>query len=68
MEARMGVTGFHETQENLEKVSSVKAEVDSRKGKTLEEMSAMVMELNHKIAERKGRLAPIIKGRDCQRI
>ncbi|XP_047498855.1 intraflagellar transport protein 81 homolog [Penaeus chinensis] len=61
MEARMGVTGFHETQENLEKVSSVKAEVDSRKGKTLEEMSAMVMELNHKIAERKGRLAPIIK-------
>lgn len=63
MEVQMGVSGFHETQETVEKVSSQKAEIDERKGQTLEEMSGMVMELNHKIAERKARLAPIIKGK-----
>ncbi|XP_068230834.1 intraflagellar transport protein 81 homolog [Palaemon carinicauda] len=61
MESEMGVSGFRETKESMEKVSSMKAEVDERKGQTLEEMSGMVMELNHKIAERKARLAPIIK-------
>lgn len=62
MEAQMGVSGFHETQETMEKVSSMKATIDTRKGETLEEMSGMVMELNRKIAERKAHLAPIIKG------
>lgn len=61
----MGVSGFHETQETMEQVSSMKAKVDERKGETLEEMSGMVMELNRKIAERKAHLAPIIKGRWC---
>lgn len=63
METQMGVSGFREAQENMEVVSTMKAEVDQRKGQTLEEMSGMVMELNHKIAERKARLAPIIKGK-----
>ncbi|XP_050724013.1 intraflagellar transport protein 81 homolog [Eriocheir sinensis] len=61
LEAKMGVSGFHETQETMEEVSSMKAKVDERKGETLEEMSGMVMQLNHKIAERKAHLAPIIK-------
>ncbi|KAK3884798.1 hypothetical protein Pcinc_010945 [Petrolisthes cinctipes] len=61
MEAQMGVTGFREAQETMEKVSSMKAVIDERKGQTLDDMSGMVMELNHKIAERKARLAPIIK-------
>lgn len=61
MEAKMGVSGFRDTQENMEMVSSEKAEIDERKGQTLEEMSSMVMELNRKIADRKSRLAPIIK-------
>lgn len=58
----MGVTGFREAQESMEKVSSMKAEVDERKGQALEDISGMVVELNHKIAEKKARLAPIIKG------
>ncbi|KAG7157671.1 Intraflagellar transport protein 81-like [Homarus americanus] len=61
VESQMGVSGFRETQETMEKVSTMKAEIDERKGQTLEEMSGMVIELNHKIAERKARLAPIIK-------
>ncbi|KAG0719347.1 Intraflagellar transport protein 81 [Chionoecetes opilio] len=62
MEAQMGVSGFHETQDTMEKVSSLKASVDARKGQSLEDMSGMVMELNRKVAERKSHLAPIIKG------
>ena len=58
----MGVSGFHVTQDTMEKVSSMKATIDARKGETLEDMSGMVMELNRKIAERKSQLAPIIKG------
>jgi len=39
VETKRGVTGFAETEERLQKVSQQKAEVDSVKGKTLEEIS-----------------------------
>lgn len=56
-----GVSGYHSAQDELEKVSSIKAELDEKKGQTLEEMSVMVQKLNLKIAEKKARLAPVIK-------
>jgi hypothetical protein len=49
LEAQKGVSGFHDTQEELEKVSSVKSGVDEQKGKSLDEISDMVsrtMKLN----------------------
>ncbi|GFQ89191.1 intraflagellar transport protein 81 homolog [Trichonephila clavata] len=61
LEMQKGVSGFHSAQDELEKVSSMKAELDERKGQTLEEMSVMVQKLNIKIAEKKARLAPVIK-------
>ncbi|XP_052104713.1 intraflagellar transport protein 81 homolog [Mytilus californianus] len=61
LENKKGVAGYRQTQEDLEKVSSVKSEYDDRKGKTLEDMSDMVTRMNRKIAEKKGALAPIIK-------
>mmetsp|Transcript_24055 Transcript_24055/g.52509 ORF Transcript_24055/g.52509 Transcript_24055/m.52509 type:complete len:690 (+) Transcript_24055:253-2322(+) len=60
-EARRGVSGFNKTQEDLEKISQQKAEVDSVKGKTLEEISTVVEGINSKIKENKNRLAPQIK-------
>jgi intraflagellar transport protein 81 len=42
LEAQKGVSGFHDTQEELEKVSSVKSGVDEQKGKSLDEISDMV--------------------------
>ncbi len=42
-------------------MAAEKAEVDQRKGQTLEEMSGLVTQLTMKISERKARLAPIIK-------
>jgi len=60
-EARRGVSGITSAQEQLEKVSQQKAEVDSVKGKTLEEISTVVEEINTQIKENKNRLAPQIK-------
>ena len=37
------MSGFHETQEELEKISTLKSELDEEKGKTLEEISQMVL-------------------------
>ena len=61
MEASKGITGFRDTQGNLEKVANLKANLDEQKGTTLEDMSGLVHQLTVKIAERKSRLAPIIK-------
>eukprot|EP00899_Mesostigma_viride_P025341 jgi/Mesvir1/5992/Mv00741-RA.1 len=61
IEKKRGVAGFSETQNELEKVSAVKAEIDIDKGATLEEISRYVAEINSKIKERKNSLAPQIK-------
>ncbi|RXG61203.1 Intraflagellar transport protein 81-like protein [Armadillidium vulgare] len=61
LETSGGVSGFRDTQESLEQVSSMKATVDEKKGETLNEMSEMVRELNFKINERKASLAPLLK-------
>ncbi|XP_065056271.1 intraflagellar transport protein 81 homolog [Rhopilema esculentum] len=61
IEGKHGVSGFHETQEELEKISTLKSELDEEKGKTLEEISQMVVQLTNTIAEKKSNLAPVIK-------
>ena len=61
LESEKGITGFRDTQDNLERVAATKADLDSQKGKTLEDMSGLVNQLTMKISERKARLAPIIK-------
>ncbi|KAF0308527.1 Intraflagellar transport protein 81 [Amphibalanus amphitrite] len=61
MERERGVTGISSTQEQLEQASESKASLDEQKGETLNDMSAMVLRLNEKIAQRKAKLAPIIK-------
>ncbi|XP_069105336.1 intraflagellar transport protein 81 homolog isoform X1 [Argopecten irradians] len=61
LENKKGVAGYRQTQDELEKVSSVKSGLDERKGKTLEDISDMVQRLTRRIAEKKTALAPIIK-------
>ena len=61
LEAQKGVKGFHNAQENLEKVSSMKGQLDERKGQTLTDMSMMVEEVMKTINNKKTQLAPIIK-------
>ena len=39
---KKGVSGFHDAQEKLEKVSALKSELDEQKGKTLEDISELV--------------------------
>ncbi|XP_038049933.1 intraflagellar transport protein 81 homolog [Patiria miniata] len=61
LEAKKGVAGYHDTQEELEKVSAIKSELDDMKGRTLEDMSEMVKKLNMTISAKKADLAPVIK-------
>ncbi|KAL7884708.1 hypothetical protein AOLI_G00074780 [Acnodon oligacanthus] len=61
LEAQRGISGFSETQEELERVSAIKSELDELKGRTLDDMSEMVKKLNSAIAEKKSALSPIIK-------
>lgn len=42
MEAEKGISGYSNTQEELEKVSAIKSELDERKGRALGDMSEMV--------------------------
>ncbi|KAI4899499.1 hypothetical protein NFI96_011496 [Prochilodus magdalenae] len=61
LEAQRGISGFSETQEELERVSAIKSELDELKGRTLDDMSEMVKKLNSAIAEKKSALSPLIK-------
>lgn len=61
MEAEKGISGYSSTQEELEKVSALKSELDQQKGRTLDDMSAMVKKLNAMIVEKKSAVAPVLK-------
>merc|ERR1712072_796817 len=53
--------GMHETEAMLEKASVEKSQVDRAKGKTLDEISAIVQKINQQLKEKKNKLAPQIK-------
>ncbi|KAL0979540.1 hypothetical protein UPYG_G00186350 [Umbra pygmaea] len=61
METQKGISGYSDTQEELERVSAIKSELDEMKGRSLDDMSEMVKKLNSTIVEKKSALAPIIK-------
>lgn len=42
LEAQRGISGYSDTQEELERVSAIKSELDEMKGRTLDDMSEMV--------------------------
>lgn len=54
------MTGYIETKNTMEKVSEEESDMDSMKGKTLEEMSSLVMQLSRKVSTKKTQLAPLI--------
>ena len=61
LEEKGGVSGYKDAQDTLEKVSSIKEEIDEKKGQSLLDMAATVEQLNEKIASKKASLAPIIR-------
>ncbi|MCJ8734768.1 hypothetical protein PDJAM_G00239110 [Pangasius djambal] len=61
LEAQRGISGFSETQEELERVSAIKSELDELKGRRLDSMSEMVKKINSAISEKKSALSPLIK-------
>lgn len=61
LEERQGVTGYRNTQETLEKVSTLKSDVDEKKEETLKEMSRRVEQIKQAIEDKKVTLAPLIR-------
>merc|ERR1719326_2212545 len=53
--------GMRDVEQQLEKASVEKAAVDRTKGKTLDEISAIVQQINSQLKEKKNKLAPQIK-------
>jgi intraflagellar transport protein 81 len=53
--------GMREVEQQLEKASVEKASVDKTKGKTLDEISQIVQQINAQLREKKNKLAPQIK-------
>jgi len=53
--------GMQEVEQQLEKASVEKASVDKHKGKTLDEISTIVTQINNQLRDKKNRLAPQIK-------
>jgi intraflagellar transport protein 81 len=61
IEREHGIEGFGEYKEALEQVSSIKQEIDLKKGTTLEEISKVVAEINYRITESRAKISPIIE-------
>ena len=61
MEEKKGVSGYRSTQTTLEKVSTMKSEIDEKKEHTLQDMSKAVEQLKKTIEEKKMTLAPLIR-------
>ncbi|NP_001126381.1 intraflagellar transport protein 81 homolog [Pongo abelii] len=61
IEEKKGISGYSYTQEELERVSALKSEVDEMKGRTLDDMSEMVKKLYSLVSEKKSALASVIK-------
>ncbi|XP_061200516.1 intraflagellar transport protein 81 homolog [Neopsephotus bourkii] len=60
-EDKKGISGYSYKQEELERVSAVKSEMDEMKGRTLDNMSETVKKLNSMVSEKKASLAPVIR-------
>jgi len=60
IEKEKGVSGFTDTQEELERVSALKGDLDIKKAASLEEMSKMVTKLKDSLNEKRTTLAPLI--------
>jgi len=60
-ESSKGVSGYRSTQDALENVSTTKSEYDEAKGRTLDDISQMVLQLKKTIAKKKSVLAPLIE-------
>ena len=60
LERQLGISGFREAKDQLEQISAAKADLDDSKGKTLEEMSHIVKEIQRNIQQRQEELKPYV--------
>jgi intraflagellar transport protein 81 len=61
LERKRGVSNYTSTEKRMQEVSEAQASVNEVKGKTLDEISKIVTDINQTLKERKNKLAPQIK-------
>ena len=59
-EEKFGVQGFSEMEAKIEDLTRQKGQIDQVKGKSLEELSLIVQNMSKKIAEKQGKLQPLV--------
>lgn len=59
-EEKFGVQGFSEMEAKIEDLTRQKGKIDEVKGQSLEELSLIVQNLSAKIAEKQGKLQPLV--------
>ena len=60
-EQKYGITGMLNMEEEIEKLTKQKGNLDIAKGKSLEEMSKLITQLNIKIQEKQSSLEPLLE-------
>ena len=60
IEKQKGIYGFRDARNKLEQISATKADLDDEKGRTLEEMSQIVQEIQRNIKSRQDELKPYV--------
>lgn len=60
-EEKYGITGMLNMEEEIEKLTEQKGNLDIAKGKSLEEMSKLITQLNIKIQEKQSSLEPLLE-------
>ena len=60
VEKQKGIFGFRDARNKLEQISATKADLDDAKGRTLEEMSQIVQEIQRNIKSRQDELKPYV--------
>lgn len=60
IERQKGIYGFRDARNKLEQISATKADLDDAKGRSLEEMSQIVQEIQRNIKSRQDELKPFV--------
>jgi intraflagellar transport protein 81 len=60
VERQKGIHGFRDARNRLEQISATKADLDDAKGRSLEEMSQIVQEIQRNIKSRQDELKPFV--------
>lgn len=61
LEKKKGITGYSSVEDQIQGVSELKEQIDNNKQQSLQELTALVQQIENEVREKKTKLAPGIK-------